>query len=182
MRSRSCTASTRGCRCLLMSTGSADSEQDLVPSWEVRSGEGMVQGLGTGKQTVMAFIDAVWVHADLEALDRFWTGSCVNHAAPAGHDVGLVALRSYHESFAASFGAFSDSSIQVLQQVEEGDRVVTQLVTSARHTGEFAGRPSDRQAGHSGDDPDRPARGRQDRGGLVRRGHQRADGAAPALI
>jgi len=98
-----------------------------------------VQGLGTGKQTVMAFIDAVWVHGDLEALDRFWTGSCVNHAAPAGHDVGLVALRNYHESFAAAFAAFSDSSIQLLQQVEEGDRVVTQLLTSARHTGEFAG-------------------------------------------
>ncbi len=98
--------------------------------------------MNTGKPTVIAFIDAVWVRGDLEALDRFWTVGCVNHAAPAGHDVGLVALRSYHESFAASFSAFSDSSIQVLQQVEEGDRVVTQLVTSARHTGEFAGRPA----------------------------------------
>jgi len=102
----------------------------------------MVQLMDTGKQTVMAFIEAVWVRGDLEALDRFWTVGCVNHAAPAGHDVGLEALRSYHESFAASFSAFSDSSIQVLQQVEEGDRVVTQLLTSARHSSEFAGRPA----------------------------------------
>jgi predicted ester cyclase len=140
-----------------------------------------VQAVDTGKQTIKAFIDAVWVRGDLDALDRFWTDSCVNHAAPARQDVGLAALRSYHESFAASFAAFSDSSIQVFQQVGEDDRVVTHLVTSGRHVGEFAGTPpTGKQVALTTIRIDRSRR-RQDRGALVCGRHQRASAATAQL-
>ncbi len=96
----------------------------------------------TGKQIIRSFIHEVWTMGDLDALDRFWTADCVNHAAPPEHAVGLAALRAYHESFAASFTAFSDLQIEVVQQVEEADQVVTQLVTSGQHSGDFAGVPA----------------------------------------
>ena len=51
-------------------------------------------------------------------------------------------MRGYHEQFAAQFAAFSDSAIDVVRQVGESDQVVTQLVTRARHTGDFAGMPA----------------------------------------
>lgn len=91
---------------------------------------------------VRNFIDAVWVRHDLDALDRFWTDSCVNHAAVPGPATGRSALRGYHESFAAQFTAFSDMAIDVVQQVSDGDRVVTHLVARGRHTGAFAGVPA----------------------------------------
>lgn len=96
----------------------------------------------TGKQVVRGLIDEVWTRGDLDQLERYWTADCVNHAAPAGDTVGLVSLRRYHEEFATFLAAFSDVDITIEQQVEEGDRVVTQLATAARHTGEFAGVPA----------------------------------------
>ena len=84
---------------------------------------------------VLDLIDNVWTHGDLDALPDYWTDDCVNHAAP-GHDrVGLASLRAYHEGFQAGFADFSNVVIEVLRQVEGGDTVVTQLITSATHSG-----------------------------------------------
>lgn len=99
-------------------------------------------GIDGGRQVVRQFIDVVWRGQDLDALGRFWTADCVSHAAAAGGDVGLAALRSYHEHFAAQLAAFSDVTIRVVQQVAEHDRVVTHLMTQAKHTAEFAGIPA----------------------------------------
>lgn len=96
----------------------------------------------SAKQRVRDFIDVVWVQQNLDALPEFWTDGCVNHAAPSGSDVGLASLRTYHEQFAVQFGAFSDMTIDIVQQVAEDDRVVTQLTSRGRHSGEFAGVPA----------------------------------------
>lgn len=94
------------------------------------------------KQAVRELIDAVWTRGDLDALDRFWTADCRNHAAPPGQDVGLTALRAYHAAFTGQFAAFSDVRIEIVQQVGEGDRVATQLLTHARQVADFAGVPA----------------------------------------
>ena len=86
------------------------------------------------KQVILDFIQVVWRQGELEALPRFWTTDCVNHAASAGHQQGLVALRAYHEGFSAAFVGFTNVDIAVLQQIAEDDRVTTQLRTSAHHT------------------------------------------------
>ncbi len=91
------------------------------------------------KRRVREFIDVTWVDHDFDRLDQYWTVDCVNHAAPPDRRRGLTALRDYHAQFASQFAGFSDAVIDVLQQVAEGDRVATHLVTRARHTGEFAG-------------------------------------------
>jgi predicted ester cyclase len=93
------------------------------------------------KQAIEGFIQAVWREGRLDQLPEFWTSDCVNHAAPEGQNRGLGALRAYHEGFLAAFQAFSGPEIRVVQQIEEGDRVVTHIVTTATHTGSFAGIP-----------------------------------------
>ena len=92
------------------------------------------------KQVIRDFIKAVWVDQDVDALPNFWTADCINHAMPEGADNrGLAMLRAYHEQFGAAFSAFSDMQIEIVQQVAEADRVVTQMLTRAQHTGLFMG-------------------------------------------
>jgi len=78
----------------------------------------------------------------LERLGDFWTPDCVKHAAPDGQQQGLEAPHAYYEQFAAAFAAFSDANIDIQQQVAEADRVVTQMLTTARHSGIFFGMPA----------------------------------------
>lgn len=97
-----------------------------------------VDGVEDNKRVITEMITAVWVRGDLDALGRYWTEDCRNHADPAGRD-GLVALRGYHEDFAAQMVGLADVRIEVVQQVGEGDRVVTHLLARARHRDTFAG-------------------------------------------
>lgn len=94
------------------------------------------------KQVVRDFIQTVWVGGDLSALQRFWTEDCVNHAAPEPGDRGMDALRTYHEGFKTAFVAFSDIRTEVMQQVAEGDKVVTQIMTQGVHDGPFLDVPA----------------------------------------
>lgn len=82
---------------------------------------------------VAEMIDVVWRRGDLDALGRYWTDGCVNHAAAPDHQVGLDALTAYHRAFAAQLAGFSEVAIEVVRQVSEGDLVATQLLTTARH-------------------------------------------------
>jgi len=100
-----------------------------------------VTDLSANKGIVRDFIRAVWEGRDLAALDAFWTEDCVNHAMPGPDNRGLAALRAYHEQFFADFSAFSRVEIEVVQQVAEGDRVVTQMITRGAHSGPFYGLP-----------------------------------------
>ncbi len=83
------------------------------------------------KRVISDFIDAVWRKGELDKLPGFWTADCINHADPSPSNHGLQPLRHYHEQFSQAFAAFSDSTIQIEQQIAEDDRVVTQMVTWA---------------------------------------------------
>ncbi len=94
------------------------------------------------KQRLREFVRVVWEARDLSALPAYWTADCVNHSAPGPGNVGLEAVRAYHEGFLANFlPAFSDPKIEYVQQVAEGDRVVSQMVFRAVHTGPVFGKP-----------------------------------------
>ena len=95
----------------------------------------------TNKRIVRNFISTVWEDQDLAALPPFWTEECVNHAMPGPDNQGLAALRAYHEQFFADFSAFSHVRIEIVQQVAEGDRVVTHMTTRGEHSGPFYGLP-----------------------------------------
>ena len=113
-----------------------------APALALASGEQAMSTIETNKRVLLDFIETVWRRGDLDALPRFWTEDCLNHAAPLGGQKGLASLRAYHEGFRAAFGAFSDARIEILQQVAEGDRVSTQMITRARRTGAFMGAPA----------------------------------------
>lgn len=91
------------------------------------------------KKIVIDLINVVWTQGNLDALPSFWTDNCINHADPSAEKVGLTALRRYHAEYSQTFTSFSEVSIAVPQQVGEGDRVVTQIRTTAKHTGPFMG-------------------------------------------
>ena len=94
------------------------------------------------KRTLREFVRVVWEQQNLSALPTFWTADCINHAAPAPDNVGLNAIRAYHQGFVEHFlPAFSRSTIEYLQQVAEGDRVVSQMLFTGDHTGIAFGKP-----------------------------------------
>jgi steroid delta-isomerase-like uncharacterized protein len=89
------------------------------------------------KHIIQNFIQVVWQAQDLAALKDFWTEDCINHAMPAPNNCGLSVLHTYHERFLVDFTAFSNLQIEILQQVAEGDRVVTHLTARGEHTEPF---------------------------------------------
>ncbi len=92
------------------------------------------------KQVIRRLVETVWLSRNLAALPEFWTAGCVNHAMPPGTDNrGLAMLHAYHEQFFSAFAAFSEIKIEIVQQVAEAGKVVTQMTTRARHTGAFMG-------------------------------------------
>lgn len=95
----------------------------------------------TNKQIIRNFVQVVWNGGNLTALKDFWTEDCVNHAMPGADNHGLDALRVYHESLFADFSAFSNIQIEIIQQVAEGDRVVTHITARGEHSGTFFGIP-----------------------------------------
>lgn len=95
------------------------------------------------KRTLREFVGVVLEGRNVAALPTYWTDDCVNHAAPEQSRIGLDALRAYHEGFFNGFlPAFSNIEIGSLQQVAEGDRVVSQMVFRADHTGPLLDKPA----------------------------------------
>jgi predicted ester cyclase len=87
--------------------------------------------LQRNKALIGTFIDVVWRRGYLADLATYWTEDCVNHADPSSVNRGLEALRHYHEHFGQAFAGFTIPTIAILQQIAEGDRVVTQIETRA---------------------------------------------------
>ncbi len=98
--------------------------------------------INENKQIIQNFIQVVWSGRNLAALKDFWTEDFINHAMPGSDNRGLDALRVYHDSFFDDFfSAFPDIQIEIMQQVAEGNRVVTYIASKGRHNGAFYGIP-----------------------------------------
>jgi steroid delta-isomerase-like uncharacterized protein len=94
------------------------------------------------KQIIQNFVQVVWNGQNLNSLKDFWTEDCINHAMPGSDNRGLDALRVYHDSFFDDFfSAFPDIEIEIMQQVTEGNRVVTYITSKGKHMGSFYGIP-----------------------------------------
>lgn len=93
----------------------------------------------TNKQINQNFIQVVWKDRNLTALKDFWTEDCLNYAIPDKNNRGIEATKIYHESFFADLSAFCNVQIEILQQIAEGDRVVTYIRSQGEHSRIFLG-------------------------------------------
>jgi SnoaL-like polyketide cyclase len=78
------------------------------------------------KDIIWRFIDSVWQRRHLDALPEFWTTDCVNHALRPSQR-GLESLRAYHEEQFKRLEGFSNMRTELVQQIEEEERVVTRF-------------------------------------------------------
>jgi predicted ester cyclase len=97
--------------------------------------------LETNKTIIQNSIEAVWNQQNLAALPDYWNANCINHAMPGEHNTGLEMLHSYHAGFLEALQGV-DAHVEILQQIAEGDRVVSQMITRATHKVSFMGMPA----------------------------------------
>jgi predicted ester cyclase len=90
------------------------------------------------KEAVRRFVDEYQTHADERAFDELIHPDLVDHSRPPGIAEGPEGVRQQFDGFRAAFGGFR---AEILDQVAEGDKVVTYKVFRGVHSGEFAGIP-----------------------------------------
>ena len=99
--------------------------------------------LDQNKQIVCRLISEVWNQGNLDRLSEFWDQDCINHAMSEADNRGLEAVRVYHKSLVVTLTeAFTDFQTEILQQIAEGESVVTQMRSSGKHSGTFFGIPA----------------------------------------
>lgn len=91
------------------------------------------------KALYQGYIEQVWNAKNLAAIDQYFSGDMIDHAAPPGQGPGLAGLK---ETFAMFFEAFPDLHVTLENQVVEGDTVVARITLRATHRGPFFGIPA----------------------------------------
>jgi steroid delta-isomerase-like uncharacterized protein len=91
------------------------------------------------KQVVRRFVDEYQTAGNESAFDELLHPDFVNHSAAPGMSAGTDGVRQIFDMFRA---AFPDFRATVLDQVAEGDKVVTRKVFHGTHDGGFMGIPA----------------------------------------
>ena len=91
------------------------------------------------KNTVTAFIDALFTKGDLGAVDEFLAEEFVNHDPPLGVTADREGMRKVGAMFR---GAFPDWHSEMGILVGEGDLVVEHFTASGTQQGEIFGAPA----------------------------------------
>jgi steroid delta-isomerase-like uncharacterized protein len=90
------------------------------------------------KQVVRRFVDEYQTGGSESAFAELLHPDFVNHSAAPGMSPGVDGVAQIFDMFRA---AFPDFRATVLDQVAEGDKVVTRKVFHGTHEGDFAGIP-----------------------------------------
>jgi predicted ester cyclase len=88
------------------------------------------------KDLVQRFVDEYQTGADERALDELVHPDVLDHSRSPGVAPGIEGIRQQFDGFRA---AFPDFRATILDQVAEGDRVVTRKVFHGTHRGSFQG-------------------------------------------
>jgi predicted ester cyclase len=88
------------------------------------------------KDLVRRFVDEYQTGADERAFDELVHPDILDHSRPPGVAPGAEGVRQQFNGFRA---AFPDFRATILEQVAEGDRVVTRKVFHGTHLGAFQG-------------------------------------------
>jgi predicted ester cyclase len=97
------------------------------------------------KAFVRRQIDELWNKGNLEAAEECFTSDFVSHD-PASPEQ-IRGPEGFKQNVAEVRAAFPNFHMRIVDQVAEGDRVVTRYVTTGTQEGELAGSP--RPAGES---------------------------------
>ena len=93
----------------------------------------------SNKELVRRFYEAI-DRGDSTILDEFVAADYADHDPPFPNlPAGRAGSR---EAFQLALGAFSDFRHDVVDQIAAGDKVVTRMKASGKHTGEFLGIPA----------------------------------------
>lgn len=88
------------------------------------------------EQIVRNAAEEIWGRRAPGAFDRWHTPDFQNHTAPPGVDSSLA---SFKKTQSGLLEAFSDTTLDVLDQVVEGDRVASRIRMRGTHSGTFMG-------------------------------------------
>jgi predicted ester cyclase len=95
------------------------------------------------KDVVRRFVDEYQTGADERAFAELLHPDVLDHSRPPGIAAGALGVRQQFDGFRA---AFPDFHATILDQITEGDRVVTRKVFTGTHQGPFQGlEPTGRQ-------------------------------------
>ena len=97
------------------------------------------------KDTVTAFINALFSHGDLGAVDDYLAPGFVNHDPPLGVPAGREGMRAVAAMFRAAFPDWH-SDMEFL--VGEGDLVVEVFTARGTQQGEIFGAPASGRGAH----------------------------------
>jgi steroid delta-isomerase-like uncharacterized protein len=90
------------------------------------------------KAIVHRFIEEVQNQHNLAAIDELFSPDFVDHSASAGMN-GIEGTKAF---FTMMFAAFPDMHFTILQQIAEGDQVMTYKIFKGTHQGTFMGMPA----------------------------------------
>jgi predicted ester cyclase len=88
------------------------------------------------KEVVRRFVAEYQTGADERAFDELLHPDVIDHSRPPGISPGAEGVRQQFDGFRA---AFADFRATILDQVVEGDKVVTRKVFHGTHHGRFQG-------------------------------------------
>jgi steroid delta-isomerase-like uncharacterized protein len=91
------------------------------------------------KAFVRRQIDELWNKGNLEAAEECFTSDFVSHDPASPEEIR--GPEGFKQNVAAVRAAFPDFHMRIVDQVAEGDRVVTRYVTTGTQEGELAGIP-----------------------------------------
>lgn len=92
------------------------------------------------KAVVRRFNDEVIVKGDLEAFKSLMAPGFINHSAPPGYPTGPESMIGFIDGMLRP--ALPDMSVDIHEQLAEGDKVVTRKTIRGTHRGELMGVPA----------------------------------------
>jgi predicted ester cyclase len=88
------------------------------------------------REVVCRFVDEYQTAGNEQSFDELLHPGIVDHSRPPGIAPGAEGVR---QQFAGFRAAFPDFRAEILDQIEEGDKVVTRKVFHGTHEGPFQG-------------------------------------------
>jgi predicted ester cyclase len=89
------------------------------------------------KEIVLRFNRDVLEQGKIESFHELVASNVINHAAPEGAPNGPESMT--HFLFGILRTGFPDITVEILDQIAEGDKVTTRKILRGTHTGDFMG-------------------------------------------